>query len=70
VIARVGAKIGGLVGPVDQLQAKHSLGEIDRGRKVTCPLANVSKLVDLDHAARPLETRSQEAPQGGASLSE
>ena len=36
--------------PVDQLQAKNALGKIDGRGKVACPEANISELVDRDHA--------------------
>src|SRR5450631_2273134 len=52
VIAHVRAKVGSLIAPVDQLQAKHAPGKIDRGRKVACPEADVSELVDRDHGLR------------------
>jgi hypothetical protein len=50
VIAHVGAKASGVFTPVDQLQPKNALAEIDGRGKVACPKANVSKLVDRDHA--------------------
>jgi hypothetical protein len=62
VIAHVGAKVSGLFTPVDQLQAKYTLSEIDCGGKVACPKSNVSEMVDRDHVWRSslgLEARSR-----------
>ena len=52
-IAKVGAEIGVVFGPLGQLQPENALGEIDRARQIGGRQAHISQLLDGDHYSYP-----------------